>query len=130
MQINLDVLTHQMESWKFWLTFLSMVIGGTVAGYKGFEWVKAIREEEFPELKNDLKAVSTKIEETSAAQLRSTEFQTSALVKELAELKGAFYMAFNPSMVPARSKPKRKIANKTAKKTLASRPVMAAARKK
>lgn len=116
MQINLDVLTHQMESWKFWLTFLSMVIGGSIAGFKVFEWVKGIREEDFPELKTDLKAVSTKIEETSAAQLRSTEFQTTALVRELSELRGLFYGAFNTSpqiLAPVRSKAKRKVVAKT-----------------
>lgn len=119
MQINLDVLTHQMESWKFWLTFLSILIGTSITGYKGYQWVKGIREEDFPELKTDLKAVSTKIEETSAAQLRSTEFQTTALVRELSELRGLFYGAFNVSphvLVPVRSKPKRKSAPKTTKK--------------
>lgn len=132
MQINLDVLTHQMESWKFWLTFLSMIAVGSITGFKGWQWVKGIREEDFPELKTDLKAVSIKIEETSAAQVRSTEFQTTALVRELSELRGLFYGAFNlapQTLVPVRSKPKRKsIAKKPAKK--APRLTMAAARKK
>lgn len=121
-----------MESWKFWLTFLSMIVGGSIAGFKVYQWIKAIRETDFPEVKAGLDTVSQKIEDTSAAQLRSTEFQTTALVRELSELRGLFYGAFNivpQTLAPVRSKPKRKSATKKPAKK-ATRVALAAARKK
>lgn len=138
MQLNLEVITHSLESGKFWITFLSMFAGLAIGGYKTFQWVKGIREEDFPEVKTSLQTVSQKIEDTSAAQLRSTEFQTSSVVRELQELRDDFRAYFNPpasvKMVPVRSKPAQrrvyKKAPKTTKKKAAKRAVLAPARKK
>lgn len=139
MQVSLDVLTHSLESWKFWITFLSMFVGVVIGGYKTYQWIKGIREEDFPEVKASLATVSQKIEDTSAAQLRSTEFQTSSVVRELQELRDDFRAYFNPpaplKMVPVRSKAATKRVYKkapktTAKKKAVSRAVLAPARKK
>lgn len=123
-----DILGYGIESWKLWgfliTTFSSLVLGG----YKIYQWIRGIRTEEFPQIQNSLSQVSNKIEETSAAQLRSTEFQTQSMVRELAELRGLLYGAFHvasPIMAPARSKAPRK----TPAKSKASKLAMAPARK-
>jgi hypothetical protein len=136
MQINLDVLTHSLESWKFWLTFFTAFGGATIATYKGYQWVKGIREEDLVEVKTGLKSCTQKIEDTSAAQLRSTEFQTSAIVRELSELRDDFRAYFNPApaikMVAVRSKPETKrVPKKTpVKKTAPKRKTALAKAKK
>lgn len=140
MQIHLSALTQSLESWKFWLTFLSMFSGAVVAGYKAWKWVQEIRVKDFPEVKAGLQTVTQKIEDTSAAQIRSTEFQTSSVVRELQELRDDFRAYFNPTpairMVPVRSKPTQKRVYKKApkkapaKKKAAPRVALVAARKK
>jgi len=122
MQVNLDVLTHSLESWKFWLTFFATFGGSSIAGYRVWQWVKGIREDDLYEVKTNLKTVTQKIEDTSAAQLRSTEFQTSAIVRELSELREDFRAYFHPTpaikMVPVRSKPVKKAAKKPVKRAV------------
>jgi hypothetical protein len=125
-----DILGYGIESWKLWsfllTTFASIVLGG----YKIYQWIRGIRTEEFPQIQNSLTQVSSKIEETSAAQLRSTEFQTQSMVRELAELRGLLYGAFHvasPVMAPARSKAPKKKTTRALKSTMA--PARKAAKK-
>lgn len=131
---DIHVFGQGIESWKLWGFLLSTFTGAVIAGYKGYQWIKDIREKDLVEVKGSLSTVVQKIEDTSAAQLRSTEFQTTALVRELSELRGLFYGAFHipqQTLAPVRSKPKRKPATtkKPAKKAI-PRVAMAAARKK
>lgn len=134
MSFNLDnvTLVQGIESWKLWGFLLSTFGAAVIGGYKGFQWVKGIRTEDLVEVKASLGTVTQKIEDTGAAQLRSTEFQTTALVRELSELRGLFYGAFHipqQTLSPVRSKPKRKLTvKKPAKK--ASRPRALAPAKK
>lgn len=111
MSLSPDIIAHGIESWKLWsfliTTFITIVIGA----YRAFQWVKGIRTEDLVEVKQSLTTVTTEIRETSAAQLRSTEFQTQSLVRELSELRGIMYGAFAaPQMAPARKRaiPKRR----------------------
>lgn len=116
-----------IESWKLWSFIFTTFVTVVLTAYKGYQWIRGIRTEEFPVLKDGLGKVTTKIEETSAAQLRSTEYQTQAVVRELAELRGLLYGAFHvapPAMAPARS---RKPATK--KKPAKVAPRLAPARK-
>lgn len=119
MLINPDsTVSVMVESWKIWAFLLSTFASIVLGGYKIYQWIRGIRTEEFPTLKTGMNEISTKIEETSAAQLRSTEFQTQSMVRELAELRGLLYGAFHvasPAMAPARSRAPRKPAAKATK---------------
>jgi hypothetical protein len=125
MALSPDVLGYGIESWKLWSFLLTTFASAVLAGYKVYQWIKGIRTEEFPQIQGSLDKVSNKIEETSSAQLRSTEFQTQSLVRELAELRGLLYGAFHvapPVMAPARSKAPKKPAKRPAKTALAMAP--------
>lgn len=105
MSLSPDILAHGIESWKLWSFLITSFATAVVGGYRAFQWVKGIRTEDLTDVKISLEKVTTKIEETSAAQLRSTEFQTQSLVRELSELRGIMYGAFAaPAMAPARKR--------------------------
>src|ERR1700759_4111937 len=117
---NIHILGQGIDSWKLWSFLVTSFATIVIGGYRGFQWIKSIRDKDFPEVKAGLETVAQKIEDTSAAQVRSTEYKTTAVGRELAELRGLLYGAFHiPSPVAAavRSKPKRKSpAEKTTKK--------------
>lgn len=121
MQINLDsihALAQGLDNRKYWVSLVAIIIGA----YKAFQWVKGIRTEDLSEVKVSLTSVSTKIddgfdklakkiEETSASQLRSTEFQTSSFVREIQEMRHdfrTFYTQPVAQMAPARARAPRK----------------------
>lgn len=109
MPLNPDILAHGIESWKLWSFLLTSFTTLVIGGYKGYQWVKGIRTEDLQDVKESLEKVTFKIEETSAAQLRSTEFQTQSLVRELSELRGLLYGTLAPKqMAPARKRTPRK----------------------
>lgn len=109
---DIHILGQGIESWKIWGFLITSFSTVVIGGYKGFQWIKGIRTEDLVEVKGSLATVTQKIGDTAAEQLRSTEFQTTAIVKELAELRGLLYGAFHMpqqntmqvAMTPARKK--------------------------
>lgn len=105
MSLSPDILAHGIESWKLWSFLVTSFATVVIGGYRAFQWVKGIRTEDLVEVKDSLTTVTKEIRDTSAAQLRSTEFQTQSLVRELSELRGIMYGAFAaPQMAPARKR--------------------------
>lgn len=119
MQLNLDSvhsISQALEGWKFWALLGSGVIGA----YKWYTWVKEIRTVDLDEVRTGIKTMSVKfddgfdklvkkVEETSANQVRSTEFQTSSFVRELQEMRQdfrTFYTNPTPAMLPAHARPR------------------------
>lgn len=114
---NLHAVTQLVNDW--WK--VGAVIGSGVIGvYKVYTWVKAIRTEDLTEVRTGIKTMSSKfddgfnvlarkIEESGAAQVRSTEFQTTSFVRELQEMRQdfrTFYTNPTPAMLPAHARPK------------------------
>ncbi len=111
MQISLDsihALGHALDGWRFWAVLVTFLATVPITAYKAYAWIKDIREKDLLEVKTSLITVTQKIEETSAAQLKETAFQTQSIVRELSELRGLLYGAFHTqpiAMAPARKKP-------------------------
>lgn len=106
-----------VDSWKFWSFLISTSMTFVIGGYKTYQWIKDIRVKDLAEVKTGIQTltasidtVAQKLDETSASQIRSTEFQTQSVVRELAELRGLLYGVFHtppmthPVMAPARKK--------------------------
>ncbi len=78
----------------------------TVAGWRLVQWVKEIRTKDFA----DLRVAVTETQASIEGLGHKVDAQTSALVRELQELRNdfrTFYTQPVPQMLPARSRPKR-----------------------
>lgn len=112
------------SEWKF----LAFVVTVIITAYKGFDWVKQIRTKDLAELHTSVGYVNSgittlgaKIDNLSEKLETKLDSQTSAVVSELKEMRGdfrTFYISPVAQMMPARSKPVRKVTKRPVKKKI------------
>jgi Cu/Zn superoxide dismutase len=116
---------YSSNNWKVWAALVTVIL----AIYRGFHWVRGIRDEDLKETNTGLKelAVESKAQTIGLAGLKEElQSQTSAVVSELKELRNDFrtlHIYTQPQMVPVRARAPRaprKPASKPAEKPKAS----------
>jgi len=107
---------------------IAFVVAVIITTYKGFDWVKQIRTKDLAELhtsvgyvNSGITSLGAKIDNLSEKLETKLDSQTSAVVSELKEMRGdfrTFYISPVAQMMPARSKPARKVTKRPVKKKI------------
>jgi hypothetical protein len=108
-----NILAHVYEESKFW----SALIGMLWAAFKGFSWIKDIREKDLKGIQGDVSLLSGEVRRQTDVISTVTDRQTNAMTRELQELRSdfrTFYTAPDALMVPVHARGIRKRANATA----------------
>lgn len=103
-----------IEGWKFWASLAG--IGLTIYGaiWRSWQWVKDIREKDLPIINQEVQEVNKGVASLGV----KLDQQTSAIVRELSELRSDFRVFYTqpiPQMLPAMAPRKRRAPRKTIK---------------
>lgn len=75
---------------------LAWICGAGYAGFKAYDWVKGIRQQDFPEVNQSL----TQVKDMLGVVKQSVDAQTTAIVNELKEQRQDFRTFYAPPALP------------------------------